>query len=188
MLKLYAIHSYVLNIAALLPSGQTKSTLLLLQEAVKEGKKCDQEAKRLLTTIETMCRYLQPLNGYASKFEKVVRLLTFAHKNLDKLTKFADNIPRIGQLRKIIVEKVIPMVLDALELVGKEVRRVIDYETIILKYKKTAKLLWRIDKHGNLIFYHDETIMHSISEDPINTISEHSILLHKIKFDFLIFK
>ena len=95
-----------------------------------------------------MCTYLKPLNGYASKFEKVVKLLKLVHKNLDKLTKFADNIPRIGQLRKIIVEKVIPMTLDALELVAKEIRKVVDYETIILKFKKTAKLLWRIDKQG----------------------------------------
>ena len=142
----------VFNCVILLSSGETKSTLLLLQEAVKEGNKCDQQAKRLLTSIGTMCKNLKPLNGFASKFETVVKLLKLVHKNLDKLTKFADNIPRIGQLRKIIVEKVIPMALDALEVVEKAIWKVIDYEKRILKYEKTAKLLWKIDKQGKYVF------------------------------------
>ena len=152
-------------LSILLSSDETKSTLLLLQEAVKEGNKCDLEAKRLLTSIDTMCTYLKPLNGYASKFEKVVKLLKLIHKNLDKLTKFADNIPRIGLLRKLIVEKVIPMTLDALELVGKEIRKVVDYETIILKYKKTAKLLWKIDKQGKSMCFIivNQLLKHSVA-------------------------
>ena len=128
-----------------------KATLLLLQEAVKEGEKCDTQVTRLLGRLEWMCRYLQPLNGYASKFEKVLKILKLIHKNLDKMTKFADNIPRIGQLRKIIVEKVIPMALDVMEKMHKEVRKVIDYERILLRYKKAAKLIWRIDKYGKSV-------------------------------------
>ena len=139
----------VLQISCLL--GKTKSTLLLLQSAVKEGEACDKGITSVIDKLETMCTYLKPLNGYASKFEKVLSLVKKMHKNLDKVTKFTDNIPKIGQLRKVIVEKVIPMILDILERLNKEVKKIIDYERIILRYKKSFKLIWNIDKKGTLV-------------------------------------
>eukprot|EP00794_Sanderia_malayensis_P010086 gene10086-11116_t len=128
--------------------GKSKTFMLQLDDAVKEGKKCDAQATLLLGRIETMCQYLKPLNGFASKFDRLLKLLKTFQKSLDKLTKFADNIPKIGQLRKIIVEKVIPMSLDVMEKISKQVNKVIDFEKVVLGFKKTAKLLWKIDKRG----------------------------------------
>ena len=129
--------------------GDTKKALLLLQEAMKEGQKCSNNAAALLDKLETLCTLLKPLNGSASKFEKTLRLLKRIHKALDDGTKFVNNIPKIGKLRQILVEKVMPLVLDALETINKGMWKVIDYAEKFLQYKKGFKLLSEIDKKGN---------------------------------------
>eukprot|EP00794_Sanderia_malayensis_P010096 gene10096-11127_t len=127
---------------------ETKSTLIQLEEAVKEGKKCEKQASIMLNKLEKMCKYLKPLNGFVSKFDKVMKILKLVLKSLNKMTKFADNIPKIGTLRKIIVEKVLPMILKIMEKLNKQIRKIIDFEKAVLKFKKPAKLLWKIDKNG----------------------------------------
>lgn len=125
----------------------------MLQEAMKEGQKCSNNASALLDKLEKMCTLLKPLNGYAGKFEKVLKLVKRIHGALDNGTKFANNIPKIGKLREILVEKVMPLVLDALETINKGTRKAIDYAEKFLQYKdknKGFKLLWEIDKKGNV--------------------------------------
>ena len=120
---------------------------------MKEGQKCSNNASALLNKLEKMCRLLKPLNGYASKFEKVLKLVKRIHGALDNGTKFANNIPKIGKLRQILVEKVMPLVLDALETINKGTRKAIDYAEKFLQYKdkkKGFKLLWEIDKKGDV--------------------------------------
>ena len=119
---------------------------------MKEGHKCSNNASALLDKLETMCTLLKPLKGY-TKFEKVLKLVKRIHSALDNGTKFANNIPKIGKLREVLVEKVMPMVLDALETINKGVRKAIDYAEKFLQYKdkkKGFKLLWEIDKKGNV--------------------------------------
>ena len=100
--------------------------------------------------LEKMCTLLKPLRGY-TKFETVLKLLKRIHIALDDGTKFINNIPKIGKIRKLLVEKVMPVVLDALETINKGIRKVIDYAEEFLQYKdkkKGFKLLWEIDKKG----------------------------------------
>lgn len=133
--------------------GKTNETLLLLQKAIKEGEKCNKSASAIQGKLAKICTFLKPLNGYARKFEKVLRLLKRVHSALDNGTKFANNIPTIGKLRKVLVEKVMPLVLDGLETLNKGIRKVIDYAEKFLQYKdekKGFKLLWEIDKKGTV--------------------------------------
>ena len=136
--------------------GKTNETLLLLQKAIKEGEKCNKSASAIQGKLAKICTSLKSLNGFARKFEKVVRLQKRVHSALDIGTKFANNIPRIGLLRKVLVEKVMPLVLDALETLNKGIRKVIDYEEKFLQYKnekKGFKLLWEINKKGTVHIY-----------------------------------
>lgn len=136
--------------------GKTNETLLLLQKAIKEGEKCNKSASAIQGKLAKICTSLKSLNGFAQKFEKVVRLQKRVHSALDIGTKFANNIPMIGQLRKVLVEKVMPLVLDALETLNKGIHKVIDYAEKILQYKnekKGFKLLWEINKKGTVHIY-----------------------------------
>ena len=136
--------------------GKTNETLLLLQKAIKEGEKCNKSASAIQGKLAKICKSLKSLNGYARKFEKVLRLLKRIHSALDSGTKFANNIPKIGKLRKVLVEKVMPLVLDALETLNKGIHKVIDYAEKILQYKnekKGFKLLWEINKKGTVHIY-----------------------------------
>ena len=133
--------------------GKTNETLLLLQKAIKEGEKCNKSASAIQGKLPKICKSLKSLNGFSRKFEKVLRLLKRVHSALDIGTKFANNIPTIGKLRKLLVEKVMPLVLDALETLNKGIRKVIDYAEKFLQYKnekKGFKLLWEIDKKGTV--------------------------------------
>ena len=133
--------------------GETKKALLLLKDAIIEGEKCRDNAAAMQEKLENMCTLLKPLKGYASKFELVLKLLKRIHTALDNGTKFTNNIPAIGKIRKVLVEKVMPMVLDALETINKGIRKVVDYADKFLEYKdkkKGFKLLWKIDKKGTM--------------------------------------
>lgn len=134
--------------------GKTKETLLLLQEAIKEGEKCYNSASAIQDRLEQMCAYLKPMHGFSKKFERVLWLLKKIHGALDNGTKFANNIPAVGKLRQILVEKVMPVVLDTMETVNKGIRKIVDYMEEFLEYKnkkKEFKLLWEIDKKGTTI-------------------------------------
>ena len=136
--------------------GKTNETLLLLQKAIKEGEKCNKSASAIQGKLAKICTSLKSLNGLARKFEKVLRLPKRVHSALDIATKFANNIPMIGQLRKLLVEKVMPLVLDPLKTLNKGIRKVIDYEEKFLQYKnekKGFKLLWEINKKGTVHIY-----------------------------------
>ena len=128
----------------------------MLQKAFEEGEKCNKSASAIQGKLDKICTSLKSLNGFARKFEKVVRLQKRVHSALDIGTKFANNIPVIGQLRKVLVEKVMPLVLDALETLNKGIHKVIDYAEKILQYKnekKGFKLLWEINKKGTVHIY-----------------------------------
>lgn len=142
----------------LLYLGETKKALLLLKDAIIEGEKCSDNATAMQEKLETMCTLLKPLKGYASKFELVLKLLKRIHTALDNGTKFINNVPAIGKIRKVLVEKVMPVVLDALETTNKGLRKVIDYAERFLEYKdkkKGFKLLWKIDKKGIEVVYYE---------------------------------
>ena len=133
--------------------GKTNETLLLLQKAIKEGEKCNKSASAIQGKLAKICTALKSLNGFVRKFEKVQRLVKRVHSALDNGTKFANNIPKIGKLRKVVVEKVMPLVLDALETLNKGIRKGIDYKEKFLQYKnekKGFKLLWEINKEGTV--------------------------------------
>ena len=135
----------------LLYLGETKKALLLLKDAIIEGEKCRDNAAAMQEKLENMCTLLKPLKDSASKFERVLKLLKKIHTALDKGTKFINNIPKIGKIRKVLMEKVMPVVLDALETINKGLWKVVDYADKLLEYKdkkKGFKLLWEIDKKG----------------------------------------
>jgi len=147
----------VISYVVLLYLGETKKALLLLKDAIIEGEKCRNNATAMQEKLENMCTLLKPLKGAASKFELVLKLLKRIHPALDNGTKFTNNIPAIGKIRKILVEKVMPVVLDALETINKGLRKVVDYAEKFLEYKdkrKGFKLLWEIDKKGIMRVYY----------------------------------
>lgn len=146
---------YLISYFVFYTIDKTKETLQLLQEAIEEGEKCNKSATAIQEKLEQMCMLLKPLNGYSKKFERVLWLLKKIHSALDNGTKFANNIPTVGKLRKILVEKVMPAVLDAMETLNKGIRKVIDYMEEFLEYKdkkKGFKLMWEIDKKGEDLF------------------------------------
>ena len=67
------------------------------------------------------------------------------------MTKFAETLPAVGKIRKLIVEKVLPLALKVLEFLNKQVVKVIEYMEKILGYKDKKsflKLVWEVDKKG----------------------------------------
>ncbi|KAK3748925.1 hypothetical protein QZH41_019880, partial [Actinostola sp. cb2023] len=88
------------------------------------------------------------------KFEKSLKMLKLIHSSLSKMTKFAETLPAVGKIRKLIVEKVLPLALKVLEFLNKQVVKVIEYMEKILGYKDKKsflKLVWEVDKKGSMV-------------------------------------